>query len=300
MILNSHHNGKSKISLTEFGKITHPSFTGDCALFTRLDTSRDRLSGYEFTSTGSVIQTQYDPPARTRGELFNQPRRINYVFGEDIYPIPLSLSVFHEQRLIVIAVDVAALSSIYAEHPALNSVKKEFATKLLTKLRRKYDGTWSEVKRIAAREHRRFFVEGPFIPYEQGIAVVSLTIQVTRDFSFDQAYVIARKHLELHPENQDVDRLAKRWTKPKPPIPRDPNAYQWSGTELRAVESMAPVDAGPDTFGGDRTKEERIRFNEIVWRQCQEKLRKENQAMQRENDSSEASDLLLAKWFNRV
>ena len=238
------------------------------------------LNGYgarvatDFLESGRLTEPHYKFRARMRGEVFDQRPRISYVFGSDEQPIPLSLSVFHQQRVIVVEVDVATLTSVTAEYPKLCKPKKEFAIELLGRLRAQYDGRWVRLARMIRRQRESLFIEGPFIPYEQGIALVSLAVRVGRDSNFDRAYEKAKKFLELHPENEEFERFQKVWEKPEAAPPKKHDGYQWTQVELRAIEQMAPLQPTSETFGFNRTEEERIRFNEIVWRQCQQRLEK--------------------------
>ena len=226
----------------------------------------------DFAEPEIVTPSDYKMPSRLRGELFNQPSRTAYVFGDDWSPIPVSLNVFHDQRLIVVEIEVATAYSINAEWPSLEKDKLDFANRILPNLRSRYVGLRSKWMQLICRKQCDYHVQGPFIPREQGTAVVSLVIRVGLDSNFDEAYKIAQRFLELHPENENVEHFKKIWNLSKPERQRPPSGYQWSYEELRAIESMAPLEPTSNEFGSGRTPEERLRFNEIVWRQCQQKL----------------------------
>lgn len=256
------------------------------------------LNGYgarvatDYVEPGYSADPYYKYRPQMRGEDFNQPARINYVFGSDAQPIPLSLCVFHAQRLIVVEIDIATVTSLTAEYPNLSNPKKEFAIQLLGQLRAKYDGVWAKLGRMFRRKRESLFLEGPFIPYEPGIALVSLVIRVGRDSNFDEAYRIAKRFLELHPENDERERFRKTWD---PNVSREnkDDGYQWTSVELRAIEYMAPLEpTDPDDIGFNRTEEERIRFNEITWKRCQERLERMQMNPEPVNASGACTELL--------
>lgn len=261
------------------------------------------LNGYgarvasDFVEPNSSADPHYRYRPRMRGENFDQPARINYVFGTESKPVPMSLCVFHDQRLIVAEIDIATLTSLTAEYPNLSRQKRKFGIELLTQLRAKYDGVWARLVRFFRRKRESLFIEGPFIPYEPGVALVSLVIRVSRDSNFDDAFQVAKRFLELHPENEEVEHFRKLWHQKTPSAKND--GYQWTFVELRAIEGMAPLEPTDSTMlGFNRTEEERIRFNEIAWKRCQERLEK----MQRDQSPTCASDAsmeLLQEFFNR-
>ncbi|MDB2687129.1 hypothetical protein N9Y42_07935, partial [Mariniblastus sp.] len=75
-------------------------------------------------------------------------------------------------------------------------------------------------------------------------------------------------------------------------------SYQWSNEELRAIESMAPLEPTSNEFGAEHTQEERLRFNEIVWRQCQQKLNHAESGCNEKSEASGAADSSLRKFFS--
>jgi len=265
------------------------------------------LNGYgarvatDYVEPGHSAGPHYKFRPRMRGEKFNQLARVNYVFNPEVgyAPIPMSLSAFHDQRLIVAEIDVATLTSLTAEHPNLSKRKMKFATQVLGQLRSKYDGIWARLVRLLRRkrESLSLSIEGPFIPYEPGIALVSLVIRVGRDSNFDDAYQIAKRFFELHPRNEDFERFQKIWN-PNPSKVRKDDCYQWSNVELRAIEYMAPLEPTDSTqFGFNRTEAERTRFNEITWKRCQERLER-MQIDPQPVDASGACTELLREYFN--
>ncbi len=243
----------------------------------------------------------YEVPSRVRGELFNQPPRTTYIFGTDTLPIPLSLLAFKAQRLIVVEVEAAKIEIVTAEWPALSNLKKKFAIQLLEQLSSQYVGRWAEIIRWLRREKPAFRVEGPFIPHQQGSALVTLMIRVSRDTNFDESYQIAKRYFELHPDNEDLLRFQKQWEKPKAKPSNSRDSYDWTEQELWAIESMAPLEPDAQTFGTERTEEERLRFNEIVWRQCQQRLNQLARGIVEEGneEASGVAESILRGFFNR-
>lgn len=242
-------------------------------------------------------RSEYRTPSRLRGEVLDQPSRATYVFGNDGYPIPLSLCAFQEQRLIVVEMDVATVKAIHAEWPSLAKRKVEFANRLLPKLRSHYVGLRARVGRRLRRETGDYYVQGPFIPYQSGIAIVSLIIRVGLDSNFDQAYRIAKRFLDLHPGNERFELPEKTDAKPKPK-PAVPGAYMWTNEELYAIESMAVLEPdSPHEFGANHTQEERARFNEIVWNQCQQRPRRN--VSDEESNAAGAATRALREFFRR-
>ena len=256
----------------------------------------------DFGEPETVTPSEYQSPTRLRGELFDQPRRVTYVFGEDRNPMPISLCTFHDQRLIVIQMDVATVKSVNADWPSLVEWKADFADQILSKLRARYIGLKSKWMRLIGRKQTDYYVQGPFIPFEQGIAVASLVIRVGLDSNFDEAYKIAQRFLELHPQNENFKYFDKVWNKrnPKPESSRPLGAYRWTDDELKAIESMAPLEPASDAFGAGHTNEERLRFNEIVWRQCQKKLSRVEQGsdVDVEAEASVAASRTIRNFFN--
>ena len=251
----------------------------------------------------STTPTEYKMPSRLRGEVFNQPLRAIYVFGKDIRLMPLSLRAFHDQRLIVVEMEVATVNSVTAEWPSLERRKVDFANKILAKLRTRYVGLQSKLVRLLKSKKSDYQLHGPFIPHEPGIAVVSLVIRVGLDSNYDEAYKIAQRFLELHPENEKLKHFKEAWnkSKPSPNRQRPPGIYQWTHEELDAIGSMAQLEPAPDGFGAGRTLEERLRFNDIVWRQCQQNLQRfeNNYDHDLESQASTAASKILKESFSR-
>ena len=249
----------------------------------------------------TVTPSEYQMPSRLRGELFNQPSRTTYVFGDDCRPIPLSLSAFHGQRLIVIEIEVSTVRSLNSEWPSLAKRKVDFANRLLPKLRARYVGLKSKWMHLFCRKQTDYHVQGPFIPHEQGTAVASLVIRVGLDSNFDEAYKVAQRFLELHQENENFEYFNKIWNKRKLKHQRPRSGYHWSGEELRAIGSMAPLEPVSNEFGSGHTQEERLRFNEIVWRQCQQKLNCVESGYDDDKEAriSRSADKVLRNFFNK-
>jgi hypothetical protein len=159
----------------------------------------------------------YEMPSQLSGERFDQPQRKTYIFINGC----LNFSVFHQQRLIVAEVDVSADNSEYADL---------LLSQLRTRLRNQ---KWTSCQ-----------VQGPFIPYEHGISIATLLIQVGLDSNFDEVYRVARLFLELHPDNDQVERFKKAWATPEHrPGHAGIRESQcgWTIEELQAIESLTPL-----------------------------------------------------------
>ena len=257
------------------------------------------LNGYgarvatNFREPGHSSAPQYRFRPQMRGEAFDQPSRINYVFGTCEQPIPMSLCAFHEQRLIVAEVDITTNASLTAEFPNLSKRKKEFADRLLGQLRSSYDCLFAKLVRWFQRKRGALDVEGPFIPYEPSIALVTLVVRVSRDANFDDAYRIAKRFFELHRENEDYEKFKIQWGKSKLPVSKK-DGYPWTATQLKAIEDMAPLEPSDSgELGFYRSKEERQQYNERIWKRCQ--ARPETGV----TNASQASNRALRDFFSR-
>ncbi|MDB2687674.1 hypothetical protein N9Y42_10730, partial [Mariniblastus sp.] len=109
-----------------------------------------------FVEAETVTPSDYQMPSRLRGELFNQPPRVAYIFGDDCSPIPLSLCAYHNQRLIVVEMEVATVKSLNAEWPSLAKRKVDFANKILPNLRARYVGRISKWMQLIGRKQKDY------------------------------------------------------------------------------------------------------------------------------------------------
>lgn len=235
-------------------------------------------------------------PSRSRGEAFDQKPRVTYSFAKN--SIVGCLLALHRDRAVVVQIDVARNSN-YADWPRLSKSRRAFAERILTELRSHCQRPWARLgaglKWLVAGEDTAIRIEGPFIPAERHVALMTLIIRVPRSVNYDAVYRTVKEFVELHPENVDREKFTERW-RPKPPTKsnrqpaRSEEHYSWSPSELTAVEHMAHLESGQWTPEHDisndlATDEQRREHNQKMLSRARSKAnqQKEGAAGEAEN-----------------
>lgn len=182
-----------------------------------------------------------DLPARVRGERFDQQSVVTYSFRG--HAICANLLPCHPERAIVVQTDISR-NEMIVELPQLSKQKMDFATKLLNELGRKHVGRMARLAALVCGRQMSTQIEGPFVPYQPGVAFMVLVIRVSRDKNFDIVYEQTQRFLELHQENDDRARFLQSWLpQPQPsPAANEQPVYDWTSAELAAAERMAPTE----------------------------------------------------------
>ena len=211
-------------------------------------------AGDDSTDTESVIRQRVvaldQIPSRSRGELFDQKQRITFSFkGNTIVGCLLAL---HADRAIVVQIDVASNSN-YEDWPRLSESRRAFAEGLLTELRSRCQSPWARinagVKWLWTGKSTAVQIEGPFVPAERHVALMTLLVRVPAGVNYDAVYRTVHKFIDLRFENDDREKFVERWnpkrrkTSATPPVcPAD--VYPWTTSELGVVEHMAHLESG--------------------------------------------------------
>lgn len=189
-------------------------------------------------------------PSRSRGESFDQKQRITYSFEKN--SIVGCLLALHADRAIVVQIDVAKNSN-YAAWPRLSDSRQVFAERFLTELRSRCQSPWARfiagLSWLLTGKGTAIQIDGPFIPAERLVALMTLVIRVPSSVNYDAVYRTVHEFVDLHPKNDDREKFVERWnprrsrklaTQPS----RLEDGYSWSTLELSAVEHMAHLESG--------------------------------------------------------
>ena len=241
-------------------------------------------------------------PTQLRGERLGQEPVVPYIMGDGQMPLPVSLQVIHEQRTILVQADIAYANTVDAEWPTISKRKKRMAKRLLESFRSKFVGRRAVFSRFILRQRNPYLAEGPFIPRQHGIALMSVLIRVNRDGNFDEAYDEAKKFLDLHPLNESVNEariLAAKQNAPKGKAwEKTSQAYCWTNEELEAVEKMARLDP-TNNNETNMARRRKYNYNLIVEARTGETiLEHEDYYKPPINNAAHAAESALCDYFN--
>ena len=264
---------------------------------------RDSYPKLQFTDVHSPLMVDDEHlciPSRMRGEHFDQKPRATYSFLIGSRLVAGNLLAIHAERTIVVQFDVAKSHSSDWDWKEVSPRAVRFANRELARIRRGLVGFRARTWRFMRRESGTYLIDGPFLPDQPGVALMMMTIRVSREANFDVAYQRLRRFLELHKANEDRDFFTRRWLpqEPTPPVRNEPDpGYPWTLAEFEAIERMARLET-PQGNCHDDAKQSMYRreYNRKILDQVQVEETSEK-AVVVETDASIAANNALKDYF---